>query len=106
LDDEDRVRNVFWVDAKVRDDYQEFGDVISFDTTYITGQPVLCMIVSIMYGGMHLFNRTTKPSTNKIVLLLFNSTSIISLVLQEHHNYKLPALRQYGDNQNRKKKDP
>jgi len=38
LDDEDRVRNVFWVDAKGRDDYQEFGDVISFDTTYITNK--------------------------------------------------------------------
>ena len=38
LDDEDRVRNVFWVDAKGRDDYQEFGDVISFDTAYITNK--------------------------------------------------------------------
>ncbi|KAK2420433.1 FRS (FAR1 Related Sequences) transcription factor family [Trifolium repens] len=38
LDDEDRIKNVFWVDAKGRDDYQEFGDVISFDTTYITNK--------------------------------------------------------------------
>jgi hypothetical protein len=38
LDDEDRIKNVFWVDAKGREDYQEFGDVISFDTTYITNK--------------------------------------------------------------------
>ncbi|XP_024632818.1 protein FAR-RED IMPAIRED RESPONSE 1-like [Medicago truncatula] len=38
LDDEDRVRNVFWMDAKGRDDYKEFGDVISFGTTYITNK--------------------------------------------------------------------
>jgi hypothetical protein len=38
LDDEDRIKNVFWVDAKGREDYQVFGDVISFDTTYITNK--------------------------------------------------------------------
>ncbi|XP_058732801.1 protein FAR-RED IMPAIRED RESPONSE 1-like [Vicia villosa] len=38
LDDDGRVKNVFWVDANGRDDYQEFGDVISFDTTYITNK--------------------------------------------------------------------
>ncbi|XP_039686869.1 protein FAR-RED IMPAIRED RESPONSE 1-like [Medicago truncatula] len=38
MDDEGRMKNVFWVDAKGREDYQEFGDVISFDTTYITNK--------------------------------------------------------------------
>ncbi|GAU46502.1 hypothetical protein TSUD_285840 [Trifolium subterraneum] len=38
LDEDIRVKNVFWVDAKGREDYQEFGDVISFDTTYITNK--------------------------------------------------------------------
>jgi hypothetical protein len=38
LDDDGRVKNVFWVDGKGRDDYQVFGDVISFDTTYITNK--------------------------------------------------------------------
>lgn len=36
LDGKSYVRHIFWVDAKGRDDYQEFGDVISFDATYIT----------------------------------------------------------------------
>ncbi|KAF8408600.1 hypothetical protein HHK36_004663 [Tetracentron sinense] len=35
LNEEQRLRNVFWVDAKSRHDYINFGDVISFDTTYV-----------------------------------------------------------------------
>jgi hypothetical protein len=38
LDDEKHVKNVFWVDAKGREDNQEFEDVISFDTKYITNK--------------------------------------------------------------------
>lgn len=34
LNDEGCVRNIFWVDAKGRHDYEEF----SFDTTYITNK--------------------------------------------------------------------
>jgi len=33
-----RLKNVFWVDANGIDDYKEFGDVISFDLTYITNK--------------------------------------------------------------------
>uniref|UniRef100_A0A1D1YF28 Protein FAR1-RELATED SEQUENCE n=1 Tax=Anthurium amnicola TaxID=1678845 RepID=A0A1D1YF28_9ARAE len=35
LDDEGRLRNVFWADAKARAAYQYFDDVVSFDTTYL-----------------------------------------------------------------------
>lgn len=35
LSPEQRLRNVFWVDAKGRIDYGNFGDVVFFDTTYI-----------------------------------------------------------------------
>ena len=35
---EGHLRNIFWVDAKYRNDYQEFGDVIFFGTTYITNK--------------------------------------------------------------------
>ncbi|XP_024164605.1 protein FAR-RED IMPAIRED RESPONSE 1-like [Rosa chinensis] len=38
LDEDQRLRNVFWVDAKGREDYKIFGDVVSFDTTYITNK--------------------------------------------------------------------
>jgi hypothetical protein len=35
LDDELRVQNVFWVDARSRAAYESFNDVITFDTTYL-----------------------------------------------------------------------
>ncbi|KAF8395455.1 hypothetical protein HHK36_019401 [Tetracentron sinense] len=38
LNDDQSVRNVFWVDAKGRDDYIYFGDVVSFDSTYLTNK--------------------------------------------------------------------
>ena len=38
LDDELRVRNVFWVDARSRAAYESFHDVITFDTTYLTNK--------------------------------------------------------------------
>lgn len=38
LNEEQRLRNVFWVDAKGRLDYFNFGDVVFFDTTYIKNE--------------------------------------------------------------------
>ncbi|CAL5059438.1 unnamed protein product [Urochloa decumbens] len=38
LDAKDRVRNLFWVDGAARAAYKEFGDCISFDTTYMTNR--------------------------------------------------------------------
>jgi hypothetical protein len=38
LDDELRVRNVFWVDARSKVAYESFHDVITFDTTYLTNK--------------------------------------------------------------------
>ena len=34
LDDEDRVRNMYWVDGAARRAYKHFRDCISFDATY------------------------------------------------------------------------
>ncbi|XP_042979913.1 protein FAR-RED IMPAIRED RESPONSE 1-like [Carya illinoinensis] len=38
VDDEFRVRNVFWANARSRAAYEVFGDVITFDTTYLTNR--------------------------------------------------------------------
>ncbi|KAH7676667.1 FHY3/FAR1 family protein [Dioscorea alata] len=35
MDEEGRLRNVFWADARYIAAYEAFGDVISFDTTYL-----------------------------------------------------------------------
>jgi hypothetical protein len=38
LDNDCRLRNVFWVDARSRASYEDFGEVITFDTTYMTNR--------------------------------------------------------------------
>ncbi|KAJ3674111.1 hypothetical protein LUZ60_006103 [Juncus effusus] len=37
-DDFGRLRNVFWADARSRAACKEFGDVVTFDTTYLTNK--------------------------------------------------------------------
>ncbi|XP_071741407.1 protein FAR-RED IMPAIRED RESPONSE 1-like [Rutidosis leptorrhynchoides] len=38
LDDDNRLKNLFWADARCRAAYEEFGDVVTFDTTYLTNK--------------------------------------------------------------------
>ncbi|XP_057511652.1 protein FAR-RED IMPAIRED RESPONSE 1-like [Actinidia eriantha] len=38
FNEEQRLRNIFWVDAKGRLDYGSFNDVVLFDTTYIKNE--------------------------------------------------------------------
>ncbi|KAL6551959.1 hypothetical protein OROGR_008113 [Orobanche gracilis] len=38
VDDDSSLRNVFWADARCRAAYEYFGDVITFDTTYLTNK--------------------------------------------------------------------
>jgi hypothetical protein len=38
FDDDSRLKNVFWVDARSRASYENFGDVVTFDTTYLTNK--------------------------------------------------------------------
>ncbi|KAI8564207.1 hypothetical protein RHMOL_Rhmol03G0164200 [Rhododendron molle] len=38
LDEENRLVNVFWADAYSRELYKEFGDVVTFDTTYLVNK--------------------------------------------------------------------
>ncbi|XP_012573015.1 protein FAR1-RELATED SEQUENCE 5-like [Cicer arietinum] len=38
LDDDFHVRNVFWADARSRAAYEYFGDVVTFDITYLTNK--------------------------------------------------------------------
>ncbi|KAI8524538.1 hypothetical protein RHMOL_Rhmol13G0157200 [Rhododendron molle] len=38
LDENDQLRNVFWADAYSRELCKEFGDVVTFDTTYLVNK--------------------------------------------------------------------
>ncbi|KAL6976695.1 Protein FAR1-RELATED SEQUENCE 4 [Sarracenia purpurea var. burkii] len=47
LNEEHRLRNVFWVDAKGMDDYTNFGDVVSFDTTYFMNKYKIPLVLFV-----------------------------------------------------------
>ncbi|XP_042980271.1 protein FAR1-RELATED SEQUENCE 5-like [Carya illinoinensis] len=38
LDDDGRLKNIFWADPRSRAAYKYFGDVVTFDTTYLTNR--------------------------------------------------------------------
>lgn len=38
LNDESHLRNIVWADYRCRQSYKEFGDVVTFDTTYLTNK--------------------------------------------------------------------
>ncbi|KAI3932617.1 hypothetical protein MKW98_012588 [Papaver atlanticum] len=38
IDDDGHLRNLFWDDGRCREEYKEFGEVISFDSTYLVNQ--------------------------------------------------------------------
>ncbi|XP_022858998.1 protein FAR1-RELATED SEQUENCE 5-like [Olea europaea var. sylvestris] len=38
LDEDSRLKSVFWADNRSRQVYKEFGDVVTFDTTYLTNK--------------------------------------------------------------------
>ncbi|XP_040991008.1 protein FAR1-RELATED SEQUENCE 5-like [Juglans microcarpa x Juglans regia] len=69
LDDEGRLRNVFWAEARSRAAYEYFGDIVTFDTTYLTnryGMPFAPFVgvnhhgQSILLGAGLLSNEDTK----------------------------------------------
>ncbi|GJR48676.1 protein FAR1-related sequence 6, partial [Tanacetum coccineum] len=38
IDDDGRLQHVFWADARSRAAYESFGDVVTFDSTYLTNK--------------------------------------------------------------------
>lgn len=38
VDEQSMARNLFWIDDRSRIAYQNFGDVITFDTIYMTNK--------------------------------------------------------------------
>ncbi|RDY12683.1 putative transcription factor PosF21, partial [Mucuna pruriens] len=56
LDDFFRVKNVFWADARSRATYNSFGDVVTFDTTYLTKKYDMSFVsfVSVNHHGQYV----------------------------------------------------
>lgn len=53
LDEEELLKNVFRVGEKSREEYKIFGDVVSFDTTYITNK-YKCHLLHLLEWTNHL----------------------------------------------------
>ncbi|XP_042988596.1 protein FAR1-RELATED SEQUENCE 5-like [Carya illinoinensis] len=56
VDDDGRLRNMFWADARSRAAYEYFGDVVTFDTTYLTnryGMP-FALFVGVNHHGQSI----------------------------------------------------
>lgn len=47
VSEDQRVKNLFWLDAKSRHDYINFSDVVSFDTTYVRNKYKIPLILFI-----------------------------------------------------------
>ncbi|CAL5200106.1 unnamed protein product [Lathyrus oleraceus] len=47
LNEEHRLRNVFWVDSKGLEDFGYFADVVSFDTTYFTSKYKIPLVLFV-----------------------------------------------------------
>src|SRR4051812_33768755 len=51
LDEEEMATNIFWLDARMMIDYEVFGDVMVFDTTFGTNKE--CRPLGIFIGFSH-----------------------------------------------------
>ncbi|CAL1380852.1 unnamed protein product [Linum trigynum] len=74
FDDDGRLTNVLWVDARSRAAYKEFGDVITFDTTYLLNKynmPVAPFVGINHHGQSILFGcaLVSKEDTETFVWL-------------------------------------
>ncbi|XP_047080137.1 protein FAR1-RELATED SEQUENCE 5-like [Lolium rigidum] len=58
LDSDNKVKSVFWADAKARSFYEKCGDCISFDTTFLTNKynlPFAPIVGVSPHGNTYLF---------------------------------------------------
>ncbi|XP_028094503.1 protein FAR-RED IMPAIRED RESPONSE 1-like [Camellia sinensis] len=57
VDEEFRIRNLFWADVRSRAMYESFGDVVSFDTTYLTNKYDMpfAPFVGVNHHGQFIF---------------------------------------------------
>ena len=57
VDDEGRLKNIFWCDSQSRRDYVDYGDVTVFDSTYRMnryGMPFIPFVGPPLHHGIRL----------------------------------------------------
>ncbi|CAL5184085.1 unnamed protein product [Lathyrus oleraceus] len=56
LNDDGQLRNIFWIDSRSRSAYSYFGDVVAFDTTYLSNNYEISLVafVGINHHGQSI----------------------------------------------------
>lgn len=90
LDVEEQITNIFWADARMIMNYEYFGDVITFDTTYSTNNAYRPLAV---FAGFNHFKRVVIFGA----ALLYDETSasfewLFREFLKAHKNKKSQTL--------------
>lgn len=82
LDNDDQITNIFWADGKSLLDYEYFGDVVCFDTTYKTnsyGRPFAIFVgvnhhrQTVIFGAALLYDETI-PSFEWLLQTFLDAT--------------------------------
>ncbi|KAK2966789.1 hypothetical protein RJ640_008792 [Escallonia rubra] len=88
LDNEEQITNIFWADGRMRMDYELFGDIVTFDTTFATNKdhrPLGVFIgfnhyrEQVIFGASLLYDET-QASFDWVFSTFF-----------EAHNFKKPT---------------
>ncbi|KAK2987641.1 hypothetical protein RJ640_005843 [Escallonia rubra] len=88
LDNEEQITNIFWADGRMRMDYELFGDIVTFDTTFATNKdhrPLGVFIgfnhyrEQVIFGASLLYDET-QASFNWVFSTFF-----------EAHDFKKPT---------------
>ncbi|XP_028087109.1 protein FAR1-RELATED SEQUENCE 8-like [Camellia sinensis] len=100
VDEEFRIRNLFWTDARSRATYEAFGDVVSFDTTYLTNKYDIpfALFVRVNHHGQSILlgcGLLSSEDTNTFVWLFKSWLSCMS-----NHPSKIIITDQYRAMQN------
>ncbi|XP_062103040.1 protein FAR1-RELATED SEQUENCE 5-like [Humulus lupulus] len=96
LTKKNRLANVFWEDETSRNDYIAFGDVIAFDTTYMTNtynKPLF-----ILMGVNHHFSTYVFGFALLVDETVTTYSWMLRVFLRCHNNKKLLVVLTDGDN--------
>ncbi|XP_041016202.1 protein FAR1-RELATED SEQUENCE 5-like [Juglans microcarpa x Juglans regia] len=95
LDDDGRLKNVFWADPRSRAAYQHFGDVVTFNTSYLTnryGMPFAPFVGVSHHGQSILLGAGLISSEDTKTFIWSFQTWLqcmdVSEKLGSHHAYK------------------
>jgi hypothetical protein len=76
VDDECRLKIVFWVDARCRVSYEDFGNMVIFNTTYLTNKYEMSFALFVRvnhHGQSILFGVALISSEDTTFIWLFKA---------------------------------